>query len=131
MVAKRKIVPGGIDEYIEKCPADVQKKLTQIRSIIRRVAPEATETVSYFQLPGYHCEGEYPYNGMFAWFSYKAPYIRLHVYPEVIKSNAKSLEKYTKGAGVINFPQDDDIENELVKKLVEESMETMKDKAKK
>jgi uncharacterized protein YdhG (YjbR/CyaY superfamily) len=47
------VEPGGVDEYIAKCPKEVQGKLKAIRAAIREIAPSSTETVSYFQIPGY------------------------------------------------------------------------------
>lgn len=129
MATKRKIVPGGVDEYIKKCPSDVQENLNTIRTAIREVVSDATETLSYFRFPGYHYDGDYFYNGMFAWFSYKAPFIRLHILPEVIINNKKELEKYPKGAGAVSFPQDSQIPTSLVKKLVKESLQAMKDRS--
>lgn len=130
MAIKRKIIPGGVGEYIRKCPADIQENLNIIRKAIQSVVPDATETLSYFQFPGYHYEGNYYYNGMFVWFSYKSPFIRFHIYPEVIKNNKKYLEEFTKGAGVVNFPEDKQIPIKLVKKLVLESLQAMKDRTK-
>jgi len=66
------IIEGGVDEYIAGCPKNIQVKLKEIHSAIKEVAPGSTETVSYFQIPGYSYEGD-NYNGMFAWFSYKKP----------------------------------------------------------
>ena len=66
------IIYGGVDEYIEKCPKEVQDQLNDIRIAIQGAAPGSTETVSYFQMPGYLYQG-YDYNGMFAWFSFKTP----------------------------------------------------------
>ena len=129
MATKRVIIAGGIDEYINKCPEDVQDNLRKIRAAISQVVPDATETLSYFQFPGYHYEGNYAYNGMFAWFSYKKPFIRIHVYPEVIKNNKKALEKYPKATGAVSFPQEEKPPIALVKKLVLESLEVMKKKS--
>lgn len=129
MATKRKIVPGGVEGYIKKQPADIQNKLKNIRAAIQQVVPDATETVSYFQFPGYHYDGDYFYNGMFAWFSYKAPFIRLHIMPEVIKNHKKELEDYPKGAGAVSFPQENEIPVQLVKKLVKESLQAMKDRS--
>ena len=84
------IVPGGVDEYIAKCPEDAQKRLRAIRMAIQDAAPGSTETVSYFQMPGYFYEG-YDYNGMFAWFSFKKPYVRLHVRPPVLEDNKQDI----------------------------------------
>ena len=125
--AKKVIVPGGVDEYIVSCPSGVRTKLKQIRSAIRDVAPDAIETVSYFQFPGYSYEG-YDYNGMFAWFSYKKPFIRLHLRPPVIADHKQEIQKI-KGCrattGILSFPEDAQIQPALVKKLVRASLEVM------
>ncbi|RYZ63359.1 MAG: hypothetical protein EOP05_23740 [Proteobacteria bacterium] len=82
----RILKPGGVDEYIAKWPAEVQTRLLEMRSAVQSVVPDALETTSYFDMPGYSYPG-YSYNGMFAWFSYKAPLVRLHVRPEAITRN--------------------------------------------
>jgi hypothetical protein len=74
------VEPGGVDEYIAACPKEVQGTLKKIRAAIREVAPGSTETVSYFQMPGYSYEG-YDYHGMFVWFSFRKPDVRLHLRP--------------------------------------------------
>jgi uncharacterized protein YdhG (YjbR/CyaY superfamily) len=123
------VEPGGVGEYIARCPEDVQHKLEEIRTAIRSVAPESIETVSYFQIPGYSYEG-YDYNGMFVWFSFKAPYVRLHVRPSVIQDHKSELEAYRKTASIVSFPVDDVIPISLVKKLVLASLNVMKNKSK-
>lgn len=50
--------------------------------------PGSIENVSYFKMPGYSYEG-YDYNGMFAWFSFKKPDVRLHVRPPAIQRQPK------------------------------------------
>lgn len=130
MAKKRIIVPGGVDEYINNQPVEIQNKLKEIRAAINEVVPDATETLSYFQFPGYHYEGDYYYNGMFAWFSYKKPYIRLHIYPEVIVNNKSKLDEYKLGAGEISCLEDKQFPESLVKKLVKESLQAMKDRPK-
>src|SRR5688572_27981333 len=100
---KRPLVPGGVDEYIARCPEEARAKLEQVRATIRGIAPGSIETVSYFQIPGYSYEG-YDYNGMFAWFSFKHPHIRLHVRPPVIGDHANELAGYLTTASIISFP---------------------------
>jgi len=123
--SSKKIVPGGVDEYIAGCPQEVQDELTVIRSAIHRVAPDAIETVSYFGIPGYCYEG-YDYNGMFAWFSYKAPYIRLHVRPPVAQNHIEELKGCKITTGIIGFPEDNEISPTLIAKLVQVSLDEMK-----
>ena len=123
--SSKKIVPGGVEEYILKCPKEIQDKLIIIRSAIRKVAPDSVETVSYFGIPGYSYEG-YDYNGMFAWFSYKKPRIRLHVRPPVPEDHIKELEGCNISTGIIGFPEKDAISPELITKLVQASLDEMK-----
>jgi len=120
-----KIVMGGVDEYIKKCPRDAQPRLRDIRIAIQTAAPKSTETVSYFRMPGYFYEG-YDYKGMFAWFSFKSPYVRLHVRPPALEDNKKDLGDYATTKAVISFPADRAIPKALVKKLVKASIEIMK-----
>jgi uncharacterized protein YdhG (YjbR/CyaY superfamily) len=121
------ILPGGVDEYIEKFPQDVQAQLTEIRGAVQAAAPDSTETVSYFEMPGYFYEG-YDYNGMFAWFSFKKPYVRLHVRPPVLEDHQKDLGDYTRTKAIVSFPVDTAIPKSLVRKLVKASIEVMKQK---
>jgi uncharacterized protein YdhG (YjbR/CyaY superfamily) len=122
------IVPGGVDEYIKKCPKGVQTRLRDIRVAIQGAARGSTETVSYFEMPGYFYEGAYDYNGMFAWFSFKAPYVRLHVRPPVLENHKKDLGDYATTKAIISFPADRAIPKPLVKKLVKASIKEMKRK---
>jgi len=104
----------------------VQASLKGIRGAIRAATPKAMETVSYFRFPGYHYAGEYAYNGMVAWFSYKKPFVRLHIWPAAIKAHKKELATYKTSVGAIYFPEDKKIPPALVKKLVKESIKAMK-----
>ena len=118
----------NVDEYIAKCPKEVQDKLRKIRAAILGVAPGATERTDYFEIPGYSYEG-YDYDGMFAWFSFKKPNVRLHVRPPVIEENKKELVGCVTTKGIVTFPEDKEIPITLVKKLVKASIKVMKDKS--
>ena len=122
---KKPIDAGGVDEYIATCPQDIRNNLEKVRAAIRDVAPGATETVSYFEIPGYSYNG-YDYNGMFAWFSYKQPFIRLHVRPPVIEDHATELKDYKTTASIISFPAHDEIPTALIKVMTNASLAVMK-----
>ncbi len=128
MTSTKILIPGGVDEYIADCPDEVRAQLSIIRIAIKTVTPGAIETVSYFQIPGYSYKG-YEYNGMFAWFSYKQPFIRLHVIPPVIDNFAKKLTNYETTKSVVSFPVDADLPVSLIKDMVKASIEVMKDKS--
>jgi len=126
-IKSNRVVPGGVDEYIAKCPKKAQDKLKTLRDAICKVAPGSTETVSYFQMPGYSYPG-YDYNGMFVWFSFKEPDIRLHLRPPVIQKHKQALAGYKTTKAIASFPAHEDIPIALVKKLVRASLKIMRDK---
>jgi uncharacterized protein YdhG (YjbR/CyaY superfamily) len=122
------ITPGGVDGYIARCPQEVQGRLHTIRDAIRDVAPNSIETLSYFQMPGYSYPG-YDYNGMFAWFSFRKPDVRLHIRPPVIQEHKKGLAGYKATRAIVCFPADEEIPTALVKRLVRASLRVMRDKS--
>lgn len=126
-VSPKRAGASGVDKYIANAPKGVQGKLRQIRAAIRQAAPGAMERTDYFQLPGYSYEG-YDYDGMFVWFSFKEPSIRLHLRPPVIQNHKKQLAGCVATKAIVAFPADSAISMALVKKLVRASLKVMKDK---
>ena len=127
----KRAATSGVDKYIANAPKRVQGKLREIRAAIRAAAPGATERTDYFQWPGYSYEGEgYDYDGMFVWFSFKNPYIRLHLRPPVIQDHKNELAGYATTKAIVSFSADSAISMALVKKLVKASRKGMRDKSK-
>jgi uncharacterized protein YdhG (YjbR/CyaY superfamily) len=121
-----KSLTSGVDAYIAHCPKEAQENLAKMRAAIRAVAPGAAERTDYFQMPGYSYPG-FDYDGMFVWFSFKKPYVRLHVRPPVIQEHSKELAGYLTTKAIVSFPMDKRIPVTLVKKLVKASLKTMRD----
>jgi uncharacterized protein YdhG (YjbR/CyaY superfamily) len=117
-----------VDQYIARCPKEAQGDLAKIRAAIRAAAPGATERTDYFQMPGYSYPG-FDYDGMFVWFSFKKPHIRLHVRPPVIQNHRKQLAGYATTKAIVSFPVGKAVSMTLVKKLVKASLKAMKDKS--
>jgi uncharacterized protein YdhG (YjbR/CyaY superfamily) len=115
----------NVDKYIAKCPKEARDKLRKIRVAIWGAAPGAVERTDYFQIPGYSYAG-YDYDGMFTWFSFKKPNVRLHVRPPVIQEHKKELAGYAATKSIVSFPADKGIPITLVKKLVKASIKQMK-----
>jgi uncharacterized protein YdhG (YjbR/CyaY superfamily) len=116
-----------VEQYIASCPKQAQVNLAKIRAAIQAAAPGATERTDYFQMPGYSYPG-YDYDGMFAWFSFRKSYIRLHVRPPVIQEHCEELAGFPTTKAIVSFPMDKPIPLTLVKKLVRASLKAMKDK---
>lgn len=126
-MTKRK--SSGVDEYIARCPKEAQGDLAKLRAAIRAAAPGATERTDYFRMPGYSNPEVDFYDGMFTWFSFKKPHIRLHVPPSVIQAHRKELAGYATTKAIVSFPSDKPLPITLVKKLVRASLKAMKDKS--
>jgi uncharacterized protein YdhG (YjbR/CyaY superfamily) len=118
---------SGVDEYIARCPKEARGDLAKIRAAIRAAAPGATERTDYFQMPGYSYPG-FDYDGMFVWFSFKNPHVRIHVRPPVIQKHGKELAGYATTKAIVSFPVGKSLPITLVKKLVKASLKVMKDK---
>jgi uncharacterized protein YdhG (YjbR/CyaY superfamily) len=116
-----------VSDYIAKCPQEARANLAKIRAAIWAAAPSATERTDYFQMPGYSYPGIDYYDGMFVWFSFKKPHVRLHVPPSVLHAHRKELAGYATTKAIVGFPMGEPIPITLVKKLVKGSLKAMKD----
>ena len=103
--------PNGIDAYIATCPPPVQEILTKIRSIIRTVAPQAQEKISY-RMPAFTLDGVLVY---FAAFKH-----HIGMYPPV-HGDAKllrALAPYLGEKGNLKFPLDAPMPYALIERFV-------------
>jgi uncharacterized protein YdhG (YjbR/CyaY superfamily) len=105
MAGRKKILAdsGAVDKYISSSPEPARAKLERLRTLVTEAAPGATETTSYFEMPGYLCPG-YDYNGMFAWFALKRSHIALYLRPQAIPSHRKELEDYERSWRIMKRP---------------------------
>lgn len=104
---------GTIDEYIAGFPAETQKALQEVRGIVRAAAPDAKETISYamptFDLNGHHLVH-------FAGF---AKHVGFYPIPSGIEAFKKELEPYKQGKGSVQFPLDQPLPADLIRRIVE------------
>jgi len=103
--------PHDITDYISQFPTEIQVILERIRATIRQAAPEAQEIISY-QMPAFK------QNGILVYFAAWKKHIGL--YPPI--SGDKVLEKavspYAGVKGNLQFPFDEPIPYELIKRIV-------------
>lgn len=102
---------NDIDAYIAKFPADVQAILEQVRTTIRRAAPQAMEKISY-QMPAFK------QHGILIYFAAWKKHIGL--YPPVSGDPAlvKSIAPYAGEKGNLQFPLDQPIPYALIARIV-------------
>lgn len=103
--------PNDINEYIASFPENVQKLLEQVRSIIKKAAPEATETISY-AMPTFKL------NGILVHFAAFQNHIGFYALPSGNEAFQKELSAYKTGKGSIQFPLDEPLPEALITKIV-------------
>jgi len=111
-----KPVPTTIDEYIAGFPQDIQSKLKQMREVIRAAAPQAAEKISY-QMPTFYL------NGNLVHFAAFKNHIGFYPTPDGIDTFQEELSKYKGAKGSVQFPIDEPLPLDLVRRIVEYRVE--------
>jgi len=102
-----------IDHYISNFPAEVQEILTQIRTIIKKVAPEAIENIAY-GMPSYKTNGK-----PLVYFAGFKNHIGFYATPTGHEQFSSELSNYKQGKGSVQFPLNKSIPFDLIKRIVE------------
>ncbi len=102
-----------IDDYIATFPDDVQAILGEIQRTIRQAAPEAVESISY-QIPTYKLNGQ-----PLIYFAGWKHHISIYPLPAGDASFEAELDLYRSGKGTAQFPLDQPIPYDLIRKMVE------------
>jgi len=101
-----------IDAYIQTLPKDVQTILQKVRKTIQEAAPDAVETISY-QMPTFKLNGK----GLVYFAAYEK-HIGFYPIPSGMKAFEKELASYKQGKGSAQFPIDQPIPYDLVRRIV-------------
>jgi len=112
-----------IDEYIQTFPTETQKRLRAIRKLISKLAPGATEKISY-QMPTFYL------NGNLIHFAAFAHHIGLYPTPSGVEEFKRELSKYKQGKGSVQFPLDEPLPLDLIGRIVKFRVEKNTRKAK-
>ena len=117
--------PKNIDEYIAAFPADVQKILQQIRSLIQKAAPQAEETIKY-AIPTFTLEGI----NMVHFAAFKN-HIGFYPTPTGIEGFKKELSAFKGAKGSVQFPLDKPMPLALITRIVKFRVREILDSPKK
>lgn len=102
-----------IDEYIAEFPPETQAVLQEVRALIRSVAPEATETISY-AIPTFDLGGKHLVH-----FAGYARHVGLYPTPSGMVEFADELAPYKSGKGSAQFPLGTPLPTDLIRRIVE------------
>jgi uncharacterized protein YdhG (YjbR/CyaY superfamily) len=106
---------GGVAAYIAKQPTAAQPILQRVRRIIRKVLPDAEETISY-QIPTYKLHGQY----VVYFAGWKKHWSLYPVTGAARAALEADLEPYELSKGTIRFPLDEPLPAKLVERIVRE-----------
>ncbi|MEJ2150797.1 MAG: DUF1801 domain-containing protein [Chloroflexota bacterium] len=102
----------SIDEYIAGFPPDVQDILEGMRRTIREAAPDAVEAISY-QMPTFKL------NGNLVHFAAYKKHIGFYPTPSGVEAFREELSAYKVSKGAIQFPIDQPMPLDLVRRIVQ------------
>lgn len=110
-----------IESYIASFPPATQKLLKQLRSAIRKAAPEAEEYIGY-QMPAYKL------NGPLVYFAGYAHHIGFYPGASGIENFRKEIADYKNAKGSVQFPLDEPLPLDLVKQIIAFRIQENQDK---
>ena len=113
-----------VDEYINSCPKEIQGKLKELRSLIKSIAPDAIEKISY-RMPTFYLKGNLVH------FAAHTNYVGFYPTPSGIRNFKKELEKYVTSKGAIQFPSKEPLPLRVIKKIVKFRAEENRNKRRK
>lgn len=105
------IKANTIDEYIDAQPANIKKLLKQMRTTIRKAAPEAEEAIKY-GIP------TFVQNGNIVHFAGYQNHIGFYPAPMGIEAFQRETAQYESGKGTLQFPIDRPLPLDMVARIV-------------
>lgn len=116
-IAKKSVPAESIDDYLKAIPEKARVVLENLRSTIKKIAPKASEKISY-GIPTFNYLG--PLVGFAAFKNHCSFYVMSYKVMDVFK---KELEPYDKATATIRFSSDKPLPVALVKRLVRARLE--------
>ena len=106
-----------VDDYIANQSEEAQKKLIELRQIIREAVPDAEELLnykvpSYTLLPG----GKRDQQIMMAAY---AKFIGFYPFPTTMAAFSEELKGYKQGKGSVQFPLNKPLPKDLIFRMVQ------------
>jgi len=100
-----------IDTYINSFPPQVVASLQSIRQLIKELAPQAEEAIKY-GMP------TFVWKGNLVHYAAYSKHIGFYPSPSGIEQFRNELEKYKYSKGAIQFPLDEPLPLDLIRRIV-------------
>ncbi|MFZ1584489.1 MAG: DUF1801 domain-containing protein [Saprospiraceae bacterium] len=115
----------NIDDYISDFSVETQKYLNEMRELIRKLAPDSVESISY-AIPTFSLNGKY-----LVYFAGFKNHIGLYPTPVGMEAFKEELSNYKTGKGSVQFPLNKPLPIALITKIVKYQIEQNEIKTKK
>jgi uncharacterized protein YdhG (YjbR/CyaY superfamily) len=113
--AKRATVPAKkfqtTDEYLKALEPSMRSLMNGLRKTIRKVVPDAEETISY-NIPAFK------FHGVLIWYAAWKAHISIYPRSSAMQSAIKELASYEGAKGTIKIPVDRPLPVEMIQKIV-------------
>jgi uncharacterized protein YdhG (YjbR/CyaY superfamily) len=103
----------SIDAYIAEFPAETQTVLEEMRALVKRSAPDATESISY-AIPTFDLNGRHLVH-----FAGYERHIGFYPTSSGIEAFEEELTPYKSGRGSVQFPLAQPLPAGLIRRIVE------------
>lgn len=113
----------NVDEYIREFDPETQEKLTVMRELILKTAPEAVESISY-GMPAYKVQGK-----PLVYFAGYKSHIGFYATPTGHQAFAQELSQYKQGKGSVQFPLNEALPLQLIEDIVRFRLAEKKNKS--
>ncbi len=101
-----------VGDYLDRFDGDVRARLDAVREVIRAGAPEAVESVAY-GMPAYKLDRK-----PLVYFAGYPSHVGLYATPNGHERFAAEFAAYKQGKGSVQFPHDQPLPLDLVRRVV-------------
>lgn len=108
-----------VDEYIAEFDGEVKKRLEMMRLLIRTEAPQAVESITY-GMPTYKLGGK-----PLVYFGGFKNHVGFYATPNGHAAFAEEFANYKQGKGSVQFPNDQLLPVDLIKRVVQYRKKTV------
>lgn len=108
-----KVEIKNVEDYIDGFSEEIQVILKKIRELIKTIAPEAVESISY-GMPAYKTNGK-----PLVYFAGYKNHIGLYATPSGHTAFKEELSNYKQGKGSVQFPLNQPIPYGLIEQIIQ------------
>lgn len=101
-----------VEDYIHSFQGTIHERLNEVRSLILSLAPEASESISY-GMPAYKLYGK-----PLVYFAGYQKHLGFYATPTGHAEFKVELSKFKQGKGSVQFPNDEELPVELIKRII-------------